>query len=62
MTKPQLKAVPVADDRRTPPIPFITDAEREGLAIVNVTTDSGAPRLDVDGVLRQSLADYAKEK
>jgi hypothetical protein len=61
MTKPQLKAVSVADDRHPPPTPFITDAEREGLATVNVTTDTGAPVLDVDGVLRRTVPDYGKE-
>jgi len=60
--KPQLKAVPVADDRQPLPAPFVTDAEREGLATVNVTTDTGAPVLDVDGVLERSLGDYGKER
>ena len=60
-TKPQLKAVPVADG---PPqqVPFVTDAEREGLATVNVTTDTGAPVLDVDEVLRSSYPDYTEKK
>jgi hypothetical protein len=38
-----------------------SDAEREGLPIVNVR-DSGAPRLDVDATLRRTQPDYVKEK
>ena len=59
MSKPQLKAVPATD--KQPPAPFTTDAEREGLAIVNVR-DSGAPVLDVDAVLRRPQSNPAKEK
>ena len=59
MSKSQLKAVPATD--KQPPVPFTTDAEREGLAIVNVR-DSGAPVLDVDAVLRRTAVDYVKDK
>lgn len=34
-----------------------SDAEREGLPLVNVTTDSGAPLLDRDKALAKSLPD-----
>jgi hypothetical protein len=57
-SKSQLKAVPTTD--KQPSAPFATDAEREGLAIVNVT-DSGAPVLDVDAVLRRTAVDYVKD-
>ena len=59
MTKPQLKPVPATD--KQPSVPFTTDAEREGLAIVNVR-DSGAPVLDVDAVLRRAEGERGKEK
>ena len=50
---------PAAD--KQPSVPFTTDAEREGLAIVNVR-DSGAPVLDVDAVLRRAAVDYVREE
>jgi hypothetical protein len=59
--KLQLKAVPVADNHRPPPTPFITDAERLNLPVVNVR-DGDAPVLDVDGVLQRALPDRVKDK
>lgn len=59
-SKPQLKAVPVAGDGPPQRVPFVTDAEREGLAIVN-TRDKGAPVLDVDAVLRRTLPNHVKD-
>jgi hypothetical protein len=58
VNKPHLKPVPVADG----PVrqPFVSDAEREGLAITN-QRDTGAPVLDVDAVLRGALPNQAKE-
>jgi len=56
-TKPHLKPVPVADGPVRPL--FVSDAEREGLPIVNVR-DRDAPVLDVDAVLRGALPDHVK--
>jgi len=39
-----------------------SDAEREGLPLVNLTTGSGAKLLDRDAVLRRSYPTYVKEK
>lgn len=39
---------------------WVSDAEREGLPLVNVTTDSGAPLLDRDAVLRNSYPNYTR--
>lgn len=40
---------------------WISDAEREGLPVVNLT-DSGAPLLNRDEVLRRSYPNYARAK
>jgi len=40
---------------------WVSDAEREGLPIVNVR-DSGAPRLDVDAAIRRTTPTYEKGK
>ena len=40
---------------------WVSDAERLNLPTTNVH-DSGAPRLDVDAVLRRTQPDHAKEK
>jgi hypothetical protein len=61
MTKPHLKPVPDADGPTRQPAPFVSDAEREGLPIVNVR-DKDAPVLDVDMVLRRTTPTYIKEK
>lgn len=37
-----------------------SDAERLNLPLVNVTTDSGAPVLDRDAVLRNSYPNYTR--
>jgi len=58
-TKPHLKPVSVADGPARQP--FVSDAEREGLAITN-QRDTGAPVLDVNAVLRRTLRDEGKEK
>ncbi len=49
-TKPNLKVV---TDCAPAKQPFIADAERDKLPLVNVR-DSGAPTLSVDDVLRRS--------
>lgn len=37
-----------------------SDAEKEGLAVVNATTGSGAPVLQVDEILRKSQPNHGK--
>lgn len=39
---------------------WLSDAEREGLPTVNLT-DTGAPLLDRDAVLRRSYPDYGRK-
>jgi hypothetical protein len=60
-TKPHLKPVPDAERQPLRPAPFVSDAEREGLPIVNVR-DKDAPVLDVDAILRRTLPDQTKGK
>lgn len=40
---------------------WVSDAEREGLPVVNLV-DTGAPLLDRDEVLRRSYPNYARVK
>jgi len=51
MSKPNLKAVPNHEREREP---FITDAEREKLPLVNRHDDKGRPVLKVDEIIRRS--------
>jgi hypothetical protein len=60
-TKLHLKPVPDADGPTRQPAPFVSDAERDGLPIVNVR-DKDAPVLDVDAILRRTLPDQTKGK
>lgn len=39
-----------------------SDAEREGLPLVNRTTGSGAPLLRTDDILRRSYPNHARRK
>lgn len=39
-----------------------SNAEKEGLPLVNTTTGSGAPLLDRDAVLRKSYPNHAGKK
>lgn len=39
-----------------------SNAEKEGLPLVNTTTNSGAPLLDRDAVLRKSYPNHAGKK
>jgi len=60
--KPRLKSVPAASEVQVlDQSKWVSDAERLNLPTTNVH-DSGAPRLDVDAVLRRTEPDHAKEK
>ena len=58
---PHLNPVPDAERQPPQPAPFVSDAERDGLPIINIR-DRDAPVLDVDAVLRGTLRDEGKDK
>jgi len=60
-SKLHLNSVPDAEQQPLHPAPFVSDAERDGLSIIN-QQDKGAPVLDVDAVLRGTLRDEGKDK
>lgn len=55
--QPQPTKIEIVDDIP----PWQSDAEREGLPVVNVV-DSGAPLLDRDEILRRSYPNYVRVK
>lgn len=58
--QPQQTKMEIVDDANDAPR-WLSDAEREGLPTVNLT-DTGAPLLDRDAVLRRSYLNYARIK
>lgn len=58
--QPRPTKMEIADDVNDGPA-WQSDAEREGLPTVNLT-DTGAPLLDRDAVLRRSYPNYVRSK